>query len=178
MMSAHTAIEANPRLIKRFLNSIWIQLAIGKAQGVTVDEAVLTKMFLLERCGSKESFDKILQSSVANAKGFPEVLRDIETAIRSQEKPEWIDEFNSRFFKNWASSQPFLAKVDIRPVLFVSREHAPLLHTGEKLSSLGTEFLDALIDQTYPTPSLPLPEAKREQGGWMSPRYGGEARKM
>lgn len=58
LMSSETAIDANPRLIKRFLNAISIRLAIGNAQDIAIDEAVLTKILLLERCGSDDAYKK------------------------------------------------------------------------------------------------------------------------
>src|SRR5436305_381812 len=46
LMTTATGILGNPRLIKRFLNALSIRMAISKAQGVGVDEAVLAKMLL------------------------------------------------------------------------------------------------------------------------------------
>ena len=74
LMSSETAIDANPRLIKRFLNAISIRLAIGNAQDIAIDEAVLAKILLLERCGSDEAYRKIATSCASNDEGLPSVL--------------------------------------------------------------------------------------------------------
>ena len=147
LMSSDTAIEANPRLIKRFLNAISIRMAIGSAQGVALDEAVLTKILLLERCGTKEAYTKIAESSAENENGHPTILKDIEAALDSGNEIELPEEFNSIFFRHWVTSKPTLSDVDLRAVLFVSREHSPLLLSHEQMSTAGTELFEALIDQ-------------------------------
>jgi len=147
LMSSDTAIEANPRLIKRFLNAISIRMKIGSAQGVALDEAVLTKILLLERCGSKEAYTKIAESSAENENGYPTILNDIETALDEGKEIEFSEEFNSKFFQQWAASKPALSDVDLRAVLFVSREHSPLLLSHEQMSTAGAELFEALINQ-------------------------------
>jgi predicted KAP-like P-loop ATPase len=52
LMTSAKEIAGNPRLIKRFLNALSLRLSLAKEQGVSVDEAVLTKLLLFERCGS------------------------------------------------------------------------------------------------------------------------------
>jgi len=145
LMASETAIEANPRLIKRLMNAISIRKAFGAAQGMTLDESVLTKMLILERCGSPEAFDLIAQSSAGNDFGFPEILGDIEKSLRAGENPELNEVFSTEFFKQWVVSDPALAEIDLRPTLFVSQEHAPLLLSGEKLTTAGAELLEALL---------------------------------
>lgn len=147
LMTSDTAIEANPRLIKRLLNSISIRMAIGSAQGVALDEAVLTKILLLERCGSKEAYTKIAESTAENENGFPTILKEIETALESGKEVDLTGEFEGRFFQQWAQSKPALSEIDLRAVLFVSREHSPLLLANEKLSTAGMEIFEALVGQ-------------------------------
>lgn len=147
LMTSDTAIEANPRLIKRLLNSISIRMAIGSAQGVALDEAVLTKILLLERCGSKEAYTKIAESTTENENGFPTVLKEIELAFESGKDIELTEEFEGMFFQQWVQSKPALSEIDLRAVLFVSREHSPLLLANEKLSTAGMEIFEALVGQ-------------------------------
>ncbi|WP_370979116.1 P-loop NTPase fold protein [Agaribacterium sp. ZY112] len=144
LMSSETAIDANPRLIKRFLNAISIRLAIGSAQDIAIDEAVLTKILLLERCGSDDAYKKIATSCARNDEGLPSVLKDIEASLEEGKEIDWPPEFDTAFFKQWAASKPQLADIDIRGALYVSREHSPLLLSHEQLSSSGLEILRAL----------------------------------
>jgi len=147
LMSSNTAIEANPRLIKRFLNAISIRMSIGAAQGLAIDEAVLAKILLLERCGSKEAYQKIAESCSKNDNGCPDVLKDIEAGLLEGKEVEWPSEFDSDFFREWAASKPALSDRDLRSSLFVSREHSPLLLSNEQLSTAGSEIFEALINQ-------------------------------
>ena len=59
IMASASRIQGNPRLIKRFLNTLAIRLTIARTNGVTIDEAVLTKMLLLERCAPPKAFSDI-----------------------------------------------------------------------------------------------------------------------
>lgn len=147
LMSAETAIEANPRLIKRFMNAIAIRKAIGAAQGIDLDESVLTKLLLLERCGTSQAFNKIAQSSGQHKSGYPEILVEIERDLKAGKPPEFPEEFEGDFFRKWVVSEPPLSEIDLRPALFVSREHAPLLLSGEQITTAGAEVLDALLSQ-------------------------------
>lgn len=154
LMSSDTAIEANPRLIKRLLNSISIRMAIGSAQSVALDETVLTKMLLLERCGTKEAYTKIAESSAENENGYPAILKNIEAAVDGGKELELIEEFDSKFFRQWVASKPALSDVDLRAVLFVSREHSPLLLSHEQMTTAGTEIFEALVDHPDMAPAL------------------------
>src|SRR5690606_21140031 len=53
LMTTALQINGNPRLIKRFLNTLWIRLAVAKSQGVAVDESTLAKVLLFERCATE-----------------------------------------------------------------------------------------------------------------------------
>ncbi len=147
LMSADTAIEANPRLIKRFMNAISIRKAIGSAQGIDLNESVLTKMLLLERCGSPQAFAAIAQSSASEENGHPKILAEMEKKLAQGKDPSLSEEFSSEFFRKWVTSEPPLGNTDLRPTLFVSREHAPLLLSGEQMTTAGVELLDALLAQ-------------------------------
>ncbi len=60
LMTTASGIAGNPRLIKRFLNALAIRMAISNAQGVGVDEAVLAKLLLFERLGSRTSYAELI----------------------------------------------------------------------------------------------------------------------
>ena len=62
LMTTASQIGGNPRLIKRFLNALSIRMAISNAQGVGVDEAVLAKMLLFERCAVPKAYDALTKA--------------------------------------------------------------------------------------------------------------------
>ena len=60
MLATASNIRGNPRLIKRFLIALSIRMAIARSHNVTVDEAVLTKLLLFERCGNNNAYDELM----------------------------------------------------------------------------------------------------------------------
>ena len=62
LMTSASGISGNPRLIKRFLNALSIRMAMSRAQGVGVDESVLAKVLLFERCGNPKAYAALIKS--------------------------------------------------------------------------------------------------------------------
>ena len=58
-----------------------------------------------------------------------------------QLEPPWDDPF----VREWLTLPPRIADRDLRGVLYVSREHAPLISPQDRLSSEGAELLTALL---------------------------------
>lgn len=144
LLATSPSIGGNPRLIKRFLNNVSILISIAGAHGVSVDEAAIAKMHLLERCGDTKIYTEIATSAAKHPKGWPTVLSAIEKAIEEESEPELPESWNTEFMHEWLRQKPFLAEVDLRGVLFVSREHAPLLTADERLSSEAMSLLGSL----------------------------------
>lgn len=147
VMTGATQIAGNPRLIKRFLNALSIRMAISHAHGVGVDEAALAKMLLFERCGDPAAYVALTKAVVEDEEGKPRFLADWEEkAYGGQDltlEPPW----ESAFFREWLTIPPKLSDVDLRGILYVSREHAPLITPEDRLSSDGAELLTALMQQ-------------------------------
>lgn len=147
MMTADTAIEANPRLIKRFMNAISFQRDIGKILDIDLDERILAKFLLLERCGSASSFNAIKESISEHPKGFSKVIGDIELQLQQGKKSEDQEIYKDAFLQKWVASEPSLKEVDLRPYMYISREHAPLLASGERISTKALDLLEAIIGE-------------------------------
>lgn len=156
LMTTASGILGNPRLIKRFLNALAIRMAISRAQGVGVDEAVLAKLLLFERLGSPKAFAQLLAKVSANEKGKPTFLAEWEEKAKSGQEVEMPAPFDEAFFKEWITLPPELADIDLRGALYVSREHAPLIMLEDRLSSEAAELLMALLE--YPEVSATLGE--------------------
>jgi len=71
LMTSATGIAGNPRLIKRFLNAQSIRMAMSRAQGVGVDESVLAKVLLFERCGDPKAYADLIKSVQRTIKANP-----------------------------------------------------------------------------------------------------------
>ncbi|WP_417737947.1 KAP family P-loop NTPase fold protein [Rosistilla oblonga] len=149
LMTTATDIKGNPRLIKRFLNALSIRMAISKANDIGVDEAVLAKLLLFERCGNSDAYGALIDAVSASQDGKPTFLAEWENAVSAgDEKVQRAKPWDEPFVEEWLSISPKLADVDLRGALYVSREHAPLITPEDRLSSEGAELLTALLE--YP----------------------------
>ncbi|MDB6066477.1 MAG: ATPase [Pedosphaera sp.] len=145
ILTSARQIKGNPRLIKRFLNTLYIRLAMASAQQVTVDEAALTKMLLFERCGDETAYTSLLKQINERDDGKPMMLKPWEDSISKGEKPELQPPWTSEFISDWLALPPLLHDTDLRSVAYVSREHMPIISRADQLSSEAAELLEALV---------------------------------
>ena len=138
-------IKGNPRLIKRLLNALEIRKKVAKFNGMTLDSGVLIKMLLFERCASEGAFD-YLAKEVANAEdGKPEFIQRLEDDLLNGEKYESPDAtWNNDFVQKWVLIEPKLGGMDLRPLLYLSRDKALSFVAYDELSAKGEELLTAL----------------------------------
>jgi predicted KAP-like P-loop ATPase len=145
LMSTASGILGNPRLIKRFLNALSIRMAISRAQGVGVDEAALAKMLLFERSGSPKAYAALAKAVAEDSGGKPGFLAEWEDKAHRGDDTKLPDPWDDPFFLEWLRLPPRLAELDLRGILYVSREHAPLITPSDRLSSEAAELLAALV---------------------------------
>ena len=145
LMVSASQIAGNPRLVKRFLNALSIRMAISRAHDVGVDEAVLAKMLLFERCGNPKAYDALIAAVNNDPDGKPVFLAEWEQKAAAGEEIELEQLWDDPFIREWLAITPQLADTDLRGVLYVSREHAPLITPEDRLSSEGAELLTAIL---------------------------------
>lgn len=146
LMATATGIAGNPRLIKRFLNALSIRMAISKAHGVGVDEAVLAKMLLFERLANPKAYSELTTAVAENDQGKPVFLAAWEEKANAGQKQELAAPWDDPFIQEWLTLSPRLADLDLRGVLYVSREHAPLITPEDRLSSEAADLLGGLLE--------------------------------
>ena len=146
LMASASQISGNPRLIKRFLNALSIRMAISNAHGVGVDEAVLAKMLLFERCGDTKVYEELTRVVNEDSEGKPRFLGEWEDKLVAEEDVDLPENWNEPFIREWLTIPPKLADLDLRGVLYVGREHAPLITPEDRLSSEAAELLAAMLD--------------------------------
>jgi len=147
VMTGATQIAGNPRLIKRFLNALSIRMAISSAHGISVDESALAKMLLFERCGAPSAYAALTKAVVEDDEGKPRFLAEWEEKANSGEELSLNEPWDDPFLREWLTIPPRLSDMDLRGILFVSREHAPLITPEDRLSSEGVELLTAILQQ-------------------------------
>ena len=138
-------IKGNPRLIKRFLNALKIREKIAKLNGYTVDVNSLVKMLLFERCASSGAFEYLLKIAGESEDGKLQFLEDLESALANGEAYQEPDvTWKSSFIESWLKLAPPLGSIDIRPLLYLSRDRSLVLAAYDELSSEARELLDTL----------------------------------
>ena len=146
LMTTARQIKGNPRLIKRFLNTLAIRLSIARSQHVAVDEGALAKMLLFERCASEDAYAGLIAAINDGDEGKPAILADWEKrALAGEEIDTLLPEWTSSFIKDWLALPPTFAEMDLRSVVYVSREHMPIITSADQLSSEAAGILEALL---------------------------------
>lgn len=141
LLSGADAVKANPRLMKRFLNTVYLRAALSKPQGITVEIPALAKWHLLERCD--EDLAKDLAGKVsADTDGRLSVLADAE---EGKIKAPFED---NDFTRQWLNLPPKLGDMDLRPLLHLSRDSVARDFGVDELSERGRELRDSLLEAT------------------------------
>lgn len=158
LMFKSTNISANPRLMKRFLNTVFLRESLARPQGITLDIPALAKWHLLERY--KEELADVLSSMVSseNDGQVAELLQaeDIAREGGLLSKP-FADE---PFVKEWLQLAPALGATDLRPLLHLSRDTATRDFGDDNMTPAARELRDVLKVAT--SANEPLAQAIRD----------------
>lgn len=151
-------VNGNPRLIKRFMNTLSIRKSLAKVQKITVDDAIFAKLMLFERFASTTSFASLTELISTSADGKSPVLRDLEADVRSgaEIKEErwpsgWKDDLKN--IEDWLKLQPEFGGIDLRGALHVGRESAPIIAAEHKLSKNAAALMAQLATLKIAAPT-------------------------
>ncbi|ULJ59690.1 KAP family P-loop NTPase fold protein [Wielerella bovis] len=145
-------IHGNPRIVKRILNTIKMRAKIADKRQMPLNEAIITKLVIFERCVDSDVVTKFYQL-INKEDGKPELLKELEhsheqsLSMLSENKP--IQEF----IKEWAKLEPKLSDVDLRAAVYLSRETIPLNTYIAQLSQKAQDALSILFKTTSRTVS-------------------------
>ncbi|HDS8579393.1 TPA: KAP family P-loop domain protein [Klebsiella variicola] len=162
-------IHGNPRIVKRLLNVVKMRSQIAKRRAMPLDEAIITKLVIFERCvGVDGTAD--LYNLVDIEQGMPQLLKQLEEAdgqIPSEAPKTWTDNPTTKsFIAQWAQLEPRLGGIDLRAAIYLSRETMPIGAYVVGLSPSGREALNALIElknTSSPTAEALLETLPREE---------------
>jgi predicted KAP-like P-loop ATPase len=137
------------------MNTLAVRMAIARAQSVTIDEAALAKVLLFERCGGDTAYATLVAEINDDAEGKPRSLKPLEEQAMAGQAPEPLPKaWKAEFATSWLALNPPLSEMDLRPVVYVSREHLPILTAADRLSSDAAAIFEALVQATQPTAML------------------------
>lgn len=145
-------IHGNPRIVKRILNTIKMRTKISEKRQMPLDEAIITKLVIFERCVDSDVVTEFYQL-INEENGKPQLLKELENnneqnlSMLSENKP--IQEF----IKEWAKLEPKLSDVDLRAAIYLSRETIPLNTYTAQLSQKAQDALNILLTTTSRTGS-------------------------
>ena len=142
LMFKSTSINANPRLIKRFLNIVFLREALAKPQGITLDIPALAKWHLLERCN--EDLANTI-SSMVSSENDGEVASLLEAESSASDNSTLPEPFtDDSFVKEWLQLLPALGTRDLRPLLHLSRDTATRDFGDDNMTPASRELRDTL----------------------------------
>jgi predicted KAP-like P-loop ATPase len=147
IMATSDHIAGNPRLIKRFLNNLIIRESVAQAQGMSVSFEELVKLQLFERCAPAAAFEYLAKQVGDSEDGKPKFLQELEEKVAKAEELTFPHEsWKALFISDWLKLSPPLSEIDLRPLLYLSRDKAISLASFDELSPEGRELLSALCE--------------------------------
>lgn len=160
LFSAST-VQANPRLVKHFLNTVFLRKALAKPQNIDVDVQVLAKWHLLERCDDAMA-SALAEKVSAENDGKVEALREGEAAAKEQENKIPAPFGDKAFAREWLRLEPPLGDMDLRPILHLSRDSTIRDFGADELNATGKALRDLLVSAR--TSNEALKQQIREAG--------------
>lgn len=152
LLHGSSAVNANPRLMKRFLNTVYLREALSAPQGIKLDIAALAKWHILERCD--EALAEALAGQVhSDNDGRVQILAEAEGAAASQAGlPEPFKD--NPFTRQWLQLTPALGTEDLRPLLHLSRDSGTRDFGDDNMTPDSRKLRDALKTATSAHQSL------------------------
>lgn len=149
--------RGNPRQIKRFLNSMALRRAIADERGFgeEIELPVLAKVMLAERF-APDLYEQLSRLAATAANGKVPALALLEASSPEREgatpsrkvktstaaAPEVEDWLKSDWAKGWATIEPALADIDLRPYVFVTRDKRSFF-----AGVIAADHLEALVER-------------------------------
>lgn len=148
---AHSpGVLGNPRTVKRMLNVVRMRASVARKRSMPLDEAVITKLALFERCTDAASSEALHNAINAASDGKPEILLLLEKQgdrdFESQLPKPWLPFLP--FVKEWSQLEPSLGGMDLRPAVYLSRETVPLRISSATISPNALRAAETLIKVT------------------------------
>ena len=115
----------------------------GRRQ-MPLDEAIITKLVIFERCVDSDVVTKFYQL-VNEGEGKPELLKELEN--NNEQNLSKLSENKSiqTFITEWVKLEPKLSNVDLRAAIYLSRETILLNTYTAQLSQKAQDVLSILL---------------------------------
>jgi len=162
ILANSSRVQGNPRIVKRMLNVVRMRSSIAQRRGMPLDEAIIAKIALFERCTDNKATDEFYRIINEAAGGKAELIQKLEEVIGDPEKfkeicPEVWRQKHFPFVFEWIQLEPHLGGIDLRPALYLSRETMPLRFSKAGMSAQAANAFTVL----YRTQTINSPSAKQ-----------------
>lgn len=140
-------IDGNPRTVKRLLNSVKMRARIASQRKMNLDDSLLAKLAVFERCTDQASAAALFRSITEAPDGRSAHLRTIESETFDPRDMSRLPEAwknHAAFISGWVNIEPRLADADLRGAVYLTRETAVLQVTRAGLSSEATQVFKLL----------------------------------
>lgn len=161
LLATSAFVEGNPRIVKRMLNVVRLRARIAERREMPVDEEMVAKFALFERCVEPAAVNKLYALINDAPKGKPELISTLEKLtddIRKFEQacpPDWKKSL--AFLNDWMGLKPALSGVDLRPLVYLSKETTALRSMGGDLSQPSADAINRLANvKTLASPAAAM----------------------
>jgi predicted KAP-like P-loop ATPase len=143
LLSQSSDVAGNPRLMKRFLNTVYLRKALAEPQHINLDIPALAKWHLVERCDS-DLANALAGMVTSKQDGRVELLRQAEeAAAKGTQLPDLFTK--AQFAAGWLLLEPKLGEQDLRPLLHLSRDTVVRDFGVDELNADGRVLRDAFL---------------------------------
>ncbi|MBT7929923.1 ATPase [Candidatus Peregrinibacteria bacterium] len=139
LLSGSSRINGNPRIVKRLLNVIKMRKRVSDRREMNLDEALITKLVIFERCAGKDATIELYRQ-IDEGDGFSLTLRDLESDSEKAVIPDTWQSIESFIFE-WVKLPPLLKDIDLRAAAYLSRETIPLGIVSTAISPVAKELI-------------------------------------
>ncbi|MFE0759096.1 P-loop NTPase fold protein [Inquilinus sp. NPDC058860] len=140
-------VNGNPRIVKRLLNVIRMRASVARRRGMAIDEALIAKLALFERCTSEEAIREFYSMVNMAPNGKVGLLRELES-VSDNGLPHRLPEAwqkHDEFISDWLKLDPPLGGVDLRPAVYLSRDTLPIRVSTVQISAKTKKAIDVLL---------------------------------
>lgn len=148
MLAQSAKVNGNPRIVKRMMNVVRMRASVAKRRTMNLDEAVIAKLALFERCTDVKATQALQHEVQTAVAGKPELFAkaegaQTEAALRSI-LPEALKP-HLTVLQDWFGLEPKLSGIDLRPAVYLSRETVPMRLRGTSLSPTTLKAIESLM---------------------------------
>lgn len=143
ILATSSKINGNPRIVKRLLNVVRMRKKVADRRAMNLDESLITKMVIFERCAGKGATIELYQL-IDKSLGKPDLFERLESGKTDIDLPPVWEPVRDFIF-DWAKLSPSLVGVDLRAAAYLSRETIPMGVVSNALSPQAKELIAYLL---------------------------------